>query len=196
MIARTATAGLNHVLAQQPWARQRLAPFAGETVLVRCPPFPDLSFRIVEGGTLAGAAPGSAPALTVTLRPSILPLVLLRDETALQEISIQGSAGLAETVQFLFRNLSWDVEEDLSKVFGDVVAHRFAATGEAFLGWQRETALRLGENLAEYWKEEQPLLARPADVAAFGRDVAALRDDVAHLEKRLEALQRALETAR
>jgi ubiquinone biosynthesis protein UbiJ len=91
-------------------------------------------------------------------------------------------------VDNLFRNLTWDVEEDLSRVFGDIVAHRLASGGRAFAAWQREAVLRLGENLAEYWTEEQPLLARPADIENFCRNVDTLRDDVARLEKRIEHL--------
>ena len=193
MLARGAVAALNHMLAQGPWARERLAGFAGQTVLLRCPPFPDLPFTIAETGLVEQAADGARPALTVAVPPSALPLLLspskgLRDEAALKQVRIDGSAELAETVRSLFAHLAWDVEEDLSRVLGDALAHRIASGGEAFLGWQRDAALRLGENLAEYWKEEQPLLARPGDVAAFCREVDALRDDVERLEKRLDLL--------
>jgi ubiquinone biosynthesis protein UbiJ len=190
MLERGAAAGLNHVLSQHPWAQQRLAPFAGKCVRLSCPPFPDLAFEILLPGLLGETAAGASAALIVTLRPAILPFILSRDEAALEQVRMEGSAELAETVQFLLRHLSWDIEEDLSKVFGDVLAHRMVATGEAFFGWQREAATRLGENFAEYWKEERPLLARPADVAAFCRDVDALRDEVDRLEKRLEILER------
>jgi ubiquinone biosynthesis accessory factor UbiJ len=190
MLGRGATAALNHVLAQHPWAQSRLAAFAGRSVALRCPPLPDLDFRILESGLLGPSPDASSPDLTVTLPPSALPLLLARDEAALKAVAVEGSAELAETVRSLFVHLSWDVEEDLAKVFGDAVAHRLAAGGGAFLRWQRDAALRLGENLAEYWQEEQPVLARPDDVAAFCRDVDALRDDVARLEKRLELLAR------
>ncbi len=33
---------LNHLLEREPWARERLAPFAGRTVELRNPPFPAL----------------------------------------------------------------------------------------------------------------------------------------------------------
>jgi len=117
-----------------------------------------------------------------------VPFLLARDENARKQVAIEGSADLASTVDYLFRNLTWDFEEDLSRVFGDVVAHRLASGGRAFAAWQREAVLRLAENLAEYWTEEQPLLARPADVEDFCRNVDTLRDDVARLEKRVERL--------
>jgi ubiquinone biosynthesis protein UbiJ len=154
----------------------------------RCPPFPELRVRITDGGLLDRAQAEKASTLVVKLTPGALPFLLARDETARREIEIEGSADLASTVDHLFRNLTWDVEEDLSGVFGDIVAHRLASGGRAFAAWQREAVLRLGENLAEYWTEERPLLARPADVESFCRNVDTLRDDVARLEKRVEHL--------
>ena len=189
MFERGAAAGLNHLLAQQPWAAERLKAFAGQCAEFRCPPFPDLRLAILETG-LVEEAPADAPsALVVKLRPSTLPLVLARDEAALKEIQIEGSAELAATVQELFRQLAWDIEEDLSRVFPDIVAHRLAEGGRAFAAWQSDAAKRLAENLAEYFTEEQPLLARPADVEKFGREVDALCDDAAGLEKRIERLE-------
>jgi len=188
MIERGAVAGLNHLLTQQPWATERLKAFAGQGVEFRCPPFPDLRLRITDGGLLDRAQAEAASALVVKLTPGALPFLLARDETARKQVEIEGSADLASAVDYLFRNLTWDVEEDLSRVFGDIVAHRLASGGTAFAAWQREAALRLAENLVEYWTEEQPLLARPADVENFCSNVDTLRDDVARLEKRIEHL--------
>ena len=71
-----------------------------------------------------------------------------------------------------------------------VLAHRMVDQGRRFAAWNREAADRLAQNLAEYWIEERPLLARPADVRQFLTDVDQLRDDLARLEKRIEALTR------
>jgi len=188
MIERGALAALNHLLEQQPWAAERLRPFAGQALEFRCPPFPDLRLAITGSGLLDQAQAETANALVVKLSPGALPLVLARDETARKRVQIEGSADLAGAVDYLFRHLSWDFEEDLSGVFGDIVAHRLASGGKAFVAWQRDAALRLAESLAEYWTEEQPLLARPPDVESFCRDVDALRDDVARLEKRIAHL--------
>ncbi|HEY6241583.1 MAG TPA: sterol-binding protein [Burkholderiales bacterium] len=188
MIERGAVAALNHLLQQQAWAAERLRAFAGQGVEFRCPPFPDLRLRITDTGLLDRARGKAASALVVRLTPGALPLLLARDGTARNQVEIEGSADLASTVDYLFRHLSWDAEEDLSKVFGDVIAHRLASGGRAFAAWQREAALRLAENLAEYWTEEQALLARPADVERFCRDVDMLRDDVARIDKRIERL--------
>lgn len=190
MFERGAAAGLNHLLTQQPWAAKRLKAFAGQCVEFRCPPLPNLRLAILDTGFLDEARADAASALVVKLEPAALPLVLARDESALKEVAIEGSAELANAVQYLSRHLVWDIEEDLSGFFGDIVAHRLVSGGKAFAAWQRDAATRLAENLAEYWTEEQPLLARPADVEKFCRDVDALRDDAARLEKRVEGLKK------
>src|SRR5262249_4029452 len=158
-----AVAGLNHLLSQQPWAAERLRPFAGRRVEVRCPPFPELRLAITEAGLVEPAQGQAQTALVVKLKPGALPLLLLRDESARGEIEMEGPADLAGAVDALFRELDGALGEALSKVFGDVVAHRLASGGRAVAAWQRDAALRLAENLAEYWTDEQPLLVRPAD---------------------------------
>jgi len=189
MLERGAIAGLNHLLSRQPLAAERLRPFAGQGVEIRCLPFPDLRLTILESGLLDRARGGTASALVVKLKPGALPLLLARDEGARGRIEIEGSADLASAVDTLLRTLVWDIEEDLSAVFGDVVAHRLASGGKALAAWQREAMLRLAENLAEYWVEEQALLVRPADAEKFASEVEALRDETARLEKRIERLE-------
>jgi ubiquinone biosynthesis protein UbiJ len=189
MLERGAVAGLNHLLSRQPLAAERLRPFAGKGVEVRCPPFPDLRVTIRESGLLDPAPAGTASALVVRLKAAALPLLLARDKAARSQIEIEGPADLAGAVDAVFSTLAWDIEEDLSTVFGDVLAHRLASGGRALAAWQRDALLRLAENFAEYWVEEQPLLLRPDDAQKFKREVDSLRDATARLEKRIERLE-------
>jgi len=189
MLERGAVAGLNHLLSQQAWAVERLRPFAGRGVEIRCPPFPDLRLTITDRGLLDRARDEAESALVVRLKPGALPLLLARDQSARGQIEIEGSADLASVVDHLFRDLSWDIEEDLSAVLGDVLAHRLASGGKVFAAWQREALLRLAENLAEYWTEERPLLVRPRDAEKLGRELGTLQDEVARLEQRIERLE-------
>ena len=182
--------GMNHVLRQQDWPRARLAPFAGRTVAFRLLPLPDLCVSIRDDGLLDEARADSEADLTVTLKPSQLPRVLQRDETAIRDIELTGASDLAGVVRQLFRELEWDVEEDLSRVFGDALAHRMARTGRDFLSWQQEAAMRLAQNLADYWTEERPLIARRDQVAGFTTDVERLSEAAQDLERRIEALAR------
>jgi ubiquinone biosynthesis accessory factor UbiJ len=45
--------------------------------------------------------------------------------------------------------------------------------------------------LAEYWTEEQPVVASRAALSGFASEVDALRDDLERLDQRIERLTRA-----
>ncbi len=176
---------LNRLLEAEPWARERLSPFAGETVELRAAPLPALRFAIDEAGRLA---PGSEPSLTISVRPDSLPALLRGEEHFMRTVEIAGNARLAQEVLHLLRHLRWDFEEDLSKVFGDAAAHAMAGAVRSIAAWQADAARRLGEGFMEYALEESRLLAPRAQFTAFGGEVARLRDELERLEKRIERL--------
>ena len=188
MVATSVVAFLNHLLEAAPWARDRLAPFAGRTWRVELTPLPDLAFVVREDGML-GSSDALEPHLVVTLTPAALPALARRDETVVREMTFTGDAELAAALQYLARHLEWDVEEDLSRVVGDVAAHRIAGGARDFVAWQKEAAVRLGQNFAEYLTEEANVIAPQAEVAGFARAVDDLRDAVERLEKRIAHLE-------
>jgi len=181
---------LNHLLNAEAWARDKLKPYAGQCVEFRSPPLPAMRLDILDSGLLRGAAQNAVPSLVVTIGPGALPAMLRGEDALMREVGIEGNADLASSVQYLFRHLRWDVAEDLAKVFGDVLAERMVSEGRRFAAWNREAAEKLAQNFSEYLTEEQPLLARPAEVRQFLGDVDQLRDDLARLEKRVEILTR------
>jgi ubiquinone biosynthesis accessory factor UbiJ len=182
--------GLNHLLEAEAWARDKLKPYAAQCVEFRSPPLPALRLEILDTGLLRRAAEDAVPNLVVNIGPGAVPAMLRGEDALLREIGIEGNADLAGTVQYLFRHLRWDVAEDLSKVFGDVIAERMVREGKRFAAWNVEAAEKLAQNFSEYLIEEQPLLARPADVRQFLADADQLRDDLARLEKRIDLLGR------
>ena len=177
---------LNHLLAAEPWARERLAPFAGETIELRGPPFPALRFVILPGGTLE--AGGVDPALTITLTPEAILSLARGPEHFARALEVNGDPRLAAEVSVLARHLRWDVEEDLSRLFGDVAAHRIAGAGRALARWHADAARRLVESAADYAVDEKRILMARREVDEFAAAVARLRDSVERLEKRIERL--------
>lgn len=187
MFDALAGAPLNHLLRANAWARDALRPHAGKIARFRCPPF-DATLAVQESGEVAPAAAGAAPTVTLTLTPGLLLRVAARDDTVWRDLVIDGDTALAGTIHHLWRHLRWDVEADLSRVFGDVAAHRMAASGHALQRWAQMSGDNLARSFAEYWTEEQPLIAAKTDVARFNADVDQLRDDIARLEKRIARL--------
>ena len=182
-----AARAVNHVLRSAPLAIERLRRHAGRTAEFRVGPL-RFAFTVQTTGEVTAAVPGAARDLTVRLSPFLLPRLAAREEAAFREIEMEGDAELAQEVSFLARNLTWDVEEDLSKVVGDIAAHRIVGGARAFGGWGRDAALRAAQGAAEYWTEESPLIASRVKVEGFVRDVGELRDALERLEKRIDRL--------
>jgi len=180
-------AAINHLLGQAAWAREKLVPFAGHAAQIKLPPF-EAAFLIGGDGFLAAPTPKAELEVSISL-PAATPLLALQGKDAVMRAArIEGSAEFAETLGFVIRNLRWDAEEDLSRVFGDIAAHRIVSGTREFAAWQQQAAQNFAENLAEYFTEEQPMIAHQADIARFSSDIDRLRDDVARLEKRLQKL--------
>ncbi len=178
---------INRLLRQNSWALTRLRPFAGKIVRAECFPVTML-LGISEIGEAVTASSEIAPDVTIRLTPGLMLRLAARDATAWNDITVEGDPQLAAALNHVARNVRWDVEEDLSRLFGDIAAHRMVETGRKLDYWGRQGADNLARSFAEYWTEEQPLIAGRAEVELFNRDVDTLRDDLARLEKRIEQL--------
>ena len=178
---------INHVLKSAPLALERLRKHAGRTAAFHVGPM-TLAFTVQTTGEVTSAVSGAARDLEVRISPFLLPRLALHDEAAYREIEMQGDMELGQEISFIARNLTWDVEEDLSRVIGDIPAHRVVSTAREMGKWGREAALRMAQGATEYWTEESPLIASRVKIDSFVREVAELRDAVERLEKRVERL--------
>lgn len=185
-------AGLNLLLESEPWARERLAPFAGEAMELRAPPLPALRLLIADGGRLSAANPDphkeAIPSLVIELGSGALAAALKGEEHLLRAIQVEGNAQLASEVMFLFRHLRWDAEEGLASVFGDVAAHRLAGVARGIAAWHADAAQRIAQALVEYSTEEKSLLVKRGELEGSAVLLARLRDGLERMEKRIERL--------
>ena len=178
---------LNHVLGASPWAVERLRRHAGAHVCLRAGPLA-LMLCIDGRGLLQAAEQIGDPDVTIELNEDFPAKLLLERESVMSSARLSGSADVAETLAFVFRNLRWDIEGDLAAVVGDIPARRLSLAGSRLMHEMRNGAGRLSGNLVEYATEEAGLLVSPAAAGEFIRDVDALRDEMARLEKRIARL--------
>lgn len=184
---RPLTAALNHLLRATPVAMERLRPHAGRTATFYIGPM-TFAFTVQTTGEVTSAMPEAPRDLEVRISPFLLPRLALREEAAFGEVQMTGDAAFAEEVAYLARHLRWDVEEELSKSMGDIAAHRIAGSARATAHWAAEAAKRTAAGAAEYWTEEQPLIATRVKAEDFIRDVGVLQEDVERLERRIGKL--------
>jgi ubiquinone biosynthesis protein UbiJ len=186
MLDSAAAGAINHLLRREAWARERLLPFAGKTARLSVPPV-TMTLAVKASGEVA-AAQTPEPDVTVTVAAASL-LDTLRDpQSAAARAEVSGDAEFARAIAYLFTHLRWDVEEDLSKVVGDVAAHRIARFGREAAQVPGRVASSVSRSIAAYLRDERRALPTQGEVASFNREVDALRDDVARLEKRLQRL--------
>ena len=159
---------LNGLLDRERWARERLARFVGQALELRLPLLPPLRVYVAPGGRVEAGGP--QPAAVITLS------------------GIDGSGALAEELRQLARHLRPDVEEELSRLVGDVAAQRIGDGVRAIARWQRDAAVRAGEALADYVIDERKMLVRRAELAALAADIARLTRALAALEQRIARL--------
>ena len=179
---------LNHLLEAEPWARERLASFAGESLEMRAPPLPRLRFTITAEGRLGAALPAAEASLVVTIRPDALAAAVKGEDHLLRSIDVAGNAKLAGEVMFLVRHLRWDVEEEVAKFVGDAAAHRLAGLARDAAAWHADAARRIAGSFVEYAAEEQQVLVKRVELEAIAAAHARLRDGLERLEKRIERL--------
>lgn len=191
MVREAFLAALNHLLANEEWARAHLKPFAGQTARLELVPLA-MDLAITDDGRFSAAGAGTSPAVTITL-PANAPLRVLAggaDRSSLMaSAQVRGSADLADCLGFVFRNLRWDVESDLATLVGDIAAHRLARSGKRFIDWQKQAAWNVARNLAEYLTEERPEIAASRDVARFVREVDSVAASLLRIEQRIGALE-------
>ena len=146
-------------------------------------------FSITTEGLIAAAKTDAEPEVSIDL-PASTPFLALQGHAAIMRAArISGSAEFAQSLGYVLQHLRWDLEEDLSQVFGDIVSHRLVAGAHIFSANQKKRAMNLVENVSEYLIEEQPTLVRRIAITDFSADVHKLRDDMARLEKRLHRLK-------
>ncbi len=179
----------NHLLAPAAWAREILTEHAGKVAVFELFPL-RVAVAVDPDGTLRAAPEGAAPSVTIRLTQATVLQILAEGEEAWRKANVQGDTEFAAAISKLAANLRWDVEEDLSRVFGDIAAHRMAEVGRSAAAWPKQAASSLAGNVAEFLTEEKHLLVTPLRAAEFVRDVDEMRDAVERLDKRIERLQR------
>ena len=180
---------VNRLTGAAPLSRERLSRFAGKTAVFRVGPLP-VALTVQTTGEVLPAGAGAAGDLEVRLSPFLLPRLAAHDEAAYRDVETTGDVELAGEVAFLARHLKWDVEEDLSKVVGDAAANRMVSAARGAAAWGKDASERMAAGAAEYFTEEDPLIASRVKVEGFVAGVTELRDAVERLEKRIERLEK------
>lgn len=184
---------VNRGIALSSTAQAMAAALDGKTLDVRLDGTP-LALRLsARDGQVQVTPPGEAPA-AATLAGSPLAMVRLLggDPQALireGEVQITGDTDIANQFRDLLHMARPDLEEELSKLVGDPVAHQLGNLARGFADWGARTAGSLSRSLGEYLTEERRTLPTRTEVEEFYRDVDRVANDVERAEARLARLK-------
>lgn len=138
--------------------------------------------------------PSYSGEVTTTIRANLFDLIKILhargDTKALfkNQLDIEGDTTTGEAIQKILANIDIDWEEQLSKVTGDVVAHRIGETTRGLRDFSKSTLRTFSENLKSFLQLESNQLPSRHEVEQFIQDVTKLQQDVERLEARMDRL--------
>ncbi|MDH5480139.1 MAG: hypothetical protein OEX11_05200 [Nitrosomonas sp.] len=179
---------INRILRGESWACRRLQSYSGKTLCIQVFPLFELNLIILESGELQKTSKQNEIDTTISISPGILPGLLAHDECAYASIEKDGDIKFAEDLIDICKNINLNVEQDLSKIIGDIPAHRLTQAGEHTIQWHANSIHNLSEALIEYWLEEQPMLTKSTHINNYIQKVKKIKDDVDQLDKRIQHL--------
>jgi ubiquinone biosynthesis protein UbiJ len=180
----------NRLLADESWARERLAAHAGRTFTLASGPV-SIAFAIGADGTLDDApARAATPDAEFHVSPFDVPALLAEPARWDGLVTAKGDAALAATLKDLAQTLPWFVERAFAKAFGPVVGQRLADAGRSILSLPGYVGERLADNVVSYARDEAGLLARGEEARAFAAQNAELAQRVDALAQRIAILER------
>jgi ubiquinone biosynthesis accessory factor UbiJ len=105
-------------------------------------------------------------------------------------VHIQGDAEVAQTFSELLKHARPDLEEELSRLIGDVAAHQVGSAARSLLSFAQRAASTFTQNLSEYLQEEGRDVPSRVEADEFIAEVDKLRDDVERIQARIARLER------
>ena len=153
-LAERLTLLLNHVLAGEPVAAERLRAHGGRSLQLQLDGWPALAAAAARarvsrhaGGParmVRRASRRRAPDLRLRLDASNPALAMAQWAAGERpRVDVQGDAQFATDLSWLMDNLRWDVQDDLARLVGEAPAHEIARLGRLLAGGLREAVRAL-----------------------------------------------------
>lgn len=184
---------LNRNISEITLAREIASELNGNTVAIRVRDTALGAYFVFEDDLVALSADYTDDP-DVVIAGSLITLARMlkgSGETAIRsgDVDLTGDAATAQRFQKLLDLAQPDIEEELSRVIGDVAAHRIAEVARGVGNWARDARSTMGGNIREYLQEESRDVPTRYEVDRFTQQLGILRDDVERVAARLTRLE-------
>ena len=160
---------VNHVLAAEPMAVQRLRPHAGKCIQLQLREIPSLLSWLPSSLTMAVTAAGllewqpvatDRADLIATLDASN-PVQAVADAVAGRRprVEVAGDAALAADVNWLVEHLRWDLQDDLARLVGDGPAMQLVRIATAVAAGLRDAMRSVAPSASDRARPSAPMPA-------------------------------------
>jgi len=185
---------LNRQIAASGRARALLADLDGRSMELRFAATP-FRIRLAATADALSVRPAADEPADAVIEGTPLSFLRLATGEAMQSIraggmDVRGDAEIAEGFRRLLDAARPDLEEELSRVTGDVAAHYLARFARDALDFGRRAGDAFARNIGEYLTEESRDLPVRLEVEEFLAGVDRLREAVDRLETRIAAAER------
>ena len=174
---------IDHVLNQNDWMREKLSQYENKVIALIIGPFA-FDFIICSDGNLKTIKNPSNSDTKIQMSIDAFIKTFITKEK--KGINISGDIDLARDFADILSAIEWDIEDDLSRIFGDIVAHEISQAGKSFMQQNKRNVLEISGALVEFWQEENKILSKKNDVHEFIKNVDHLNEDVDRFEARLD----------
>jgi ubiquinone biosynthesis protein UbiJ len=185
---------LNRNIAASAAARTLSRRLTGKVLALKFEGVPlNLFFRAEGEQMVLSSQSDVTPSATLSGTPlSFMRMIGPQPESALRggSVHISGDAEVAQTFSELLRSARPDLEEELSRIIGDVPAHQVGQATRSMLGFARRAAATFAQNVAEFVQEESRDAPSRTEADEFSAGVDQTRDDADRLEARIALLER------
>lgn len=185
---------LNRNIAGSSRARALLAELAGRSLELRFAATP-IRIRLAAAQEALSVTPAGDEPADAVIEGTPLSFLRLASGDAAKSVraggmDVKGDAEIAEGFRRLLDAAKPDLEEELSRITGDVAAHHLARVARETAEFGRRAGNAFARNLAEYLTEESRDLPVRLEAGEFIEDVDRLRESVDRLEARVVAAER------
>ncbi len=183
----------NIFLKMDPLTLQRLSEIAGKTIEINISDWNSVFYIFVKKDSLEfNEKTLKTPDATISGKlVSLFNTAKSKGETTAlfnNQVTIEGDLELGQKIQHLLHQIDIDWEEQLSKVFGDFMAHKIGLGAKKILNFSKKASHSFQTNMKEYLQNESSHLPTKVEVEKFITEVQTLQLDVERIEARFNRI--------